>query len=116
MINNIILKNVATYDKNNETIIEPSKVNFIFGNNGTGKTTITRVIENPKNYHDSELVWDNEIECNRLIYNQDFVKRNFNSETKLRGIYTLGEESEEIYKKIEKLSNQKEQLLNNKKI
>lgn len=49
MINNIILRNIATYDKNTETIIKPSKVNFIYGNNGTGKTTITRVIENPKN-------------------------------------------------------------------
>lgn len=78
MINNIILKNIATYDKSTETIIKPSKVNFIYGNNGTGKTTITRVIENPSKYEDSQLLWDDSIECSRLVYNQDFVKSNFN--------------------------------------
>ena len=99
MINNIILKNIATYDKNTEVIIKPSKVNFIYGNKGTGKTTVTRVIENPSKYEDSQLLWDDNIEYSRLVYNQDFVKSNFNPETKLRGIYTLGEESEETYKK-----------------
>lgn len=52
MINNIILKNVATYEKDTETIIKPSKINFIYGNNGTCKTTITRVIENPDKYEE----------------------------------------------------------------
>lgn len=114
MINNIILKNVATYEKDTETIIKPSKINFIYGNNGTGKTTITRVIENPDKYEESKLLWDKNIECSRLVYNQDFVKSNFNPETKLRGIYTLGEESEEIYKKVEKLTNEKKEILVNK--
>lgn len=114
MINNIILKNVATYEKDTETIIKPSKINFIYENNGTGKTTITRVIENPDKYEDSKLLWDKNIECSRLVYNQDFVKSNFNPETKLRGIYTLGEESEEIYKNIEKLTIEKKEILANK--
>lgn len=61
-------------------------------------------------------MWDDNIECSRLVYNQDFVKSNFNPETKLRGIYTLGEESEEIYKKIEKISNEKKDILENQKI
>ncbi len=116
MINNIILKNIATYDKNTETTIKPSKINFIYGNNGAGKTTITRVIENPSKYEDSQLLWDNNIECSRLVYNQDFVKSNFNPETKLRGIYTLGEESEEIYKEIEKLNIERKDILDTKKI
>lgn len=116
MINNIILKNVATYEKDTETIIKPSKINFIYGNNGTGKTTITRVIENPDKYKSSKLSWDNGIEYSRLVYNQDFVKSNFNPETKLRGIYTLGEESEDIYKKIEQLTNDKKEISNNKDI
>lgn len=116
MINNIILKNIATYDKNTEAIIKPSKVNFIYGNNGTGKTTVTRVIENPSKYEESQLLWDDNIEYSRLVYNQDFVKSNFNPETKLRGIYTLGEESEETYKKIEKLNNEKKDILDNQKV
>ena len=111
MIKKIILKNVATYDKKNDVIIEPLKINFIYGNNGAGKTTITRVIEEPDKYRDSYVLWDKDIEYSRLVYNQDFVKSNFNSETQLRGIYTLGEESEEIFKKIQKLNNEKKEIL-----
>lgn len=111
MIKKIILKNVATYDKKNDVIIEPLKINFIYGNNGSGKTTITRIIEEPDKYKDSYVLWDKDIEYSRLVYNQDFVKSNFNSETQLRGIYTLGEESEEIFKKIQKLNNEKKEIL-----
>ena len=93
MITEVKLKNVATYKEEN---LVSKKVNFIYGNNGTGKTTISRFIANPKElkFSDSELVFDEAGECNKLIYNQDFVKINFNPETGLRGIYTFGEESE----------------------
>ena len=126
MIESISIKNIATYDKNNETILIPSTVNFIYGNNGTGKTTITRIVDNPDNYPESSLSWSGGNKYSRLVYNRDFVKSNFNEETKLRGIYTLGEESEELYKKLEELNilkkniqtdinSQKEQINNYEK-
>ena len=117
MITEVKLKNVATYKA--EKLVS-KKVNFIYGNNGTGKTTISRFIANPKElkFSDSELIFDEDGECNKLIYNQDFVKINFNPETGLRGIYTFGEESEEKYKRIENLKKEKEEykknLINNK--
>lgn len=110
MINSIKIKNVATYSSETETLLTPSIVNFIYGNNGAGKTTITRIIENSNDYLESSLSWDNDIEYHKLVYNRDFVKNNFNEETKLRGIYTLGEESEEVYKKIEELTLSKKKM------
>jgi len=110
MINSIKIKNVATYSSETETLLIPSIVNFIYGNNGAGKTTITRIIENSNDYLESSLSWDNDIEYHKLVYNRDFVKNNFNEETKLRGIYTLGEESEEVYKKIEELTLSKKTM------
>jgi wobble nucleotide-excising tRNase len=109
VIKSIKIKSVATYE---EELLESKKINFIFGNNGTGKTTITRLIENPDEirFLNSKIEYDETGECNRLIYNQDFVKSNFNNETQLRGIYTFGEESEEKYKQIELLKNKKEEL------
>ena len=109
MISEIKLKDVATYK---EEKLAPKKINFIYGNNGTGKTTISRFIENPKElkFSKSQLIFDEAGECNKLIYNQDFVKINFNPETGLRGIYTFGEESEEKYKLIEKLKKDKDEL------
>lgn len=110
MINSIKIKNVATYSSETETLLTPSIVNFIYGNNGAGKTTITRIIENSNDYLESSLSWDNDIEYHKLVYNRDFVKNNFNEETKLRGIYTLGEESEEVYKRIEELTLSKKKM------
>lgn len=111
MISEIKLKDVATYT---EEKLVPKKINFIYGNNGTGKTTISRFIENPGElkFNKSNLIYDESGECNTLIYNQDFVRVNFNPETGLRGIYTFGEESEEKYKLIEKLKKEKVELKN----
>ena len=70
MISEIKLKDVATYK---EEKLAPKKINFIYGNNGTGKTTISRFIENPKElkFSKSKLIFDEAVECNKLIYNQD---------------------------------------------
>lgn len=113
MIKSITIRNVATYE---EESFDSKKINFLFGNNGTGKTTITRFIENPEEpkFSNCEIKYDENGECNKLIYNQDFVKSNFNNETQLRGIYTFGEESEEKYKQIEKLKLKSEELKNNR--
>lgn len=104
MIKEIIIKNIASYDKEGIEL-NPKSVNFIYGNNGSGKTTITRVVENPELSVDSSVVWEHNKPIEVLSYNQDFVKANFNSETTIRGIFTLGEDSEKIYKEIEKIKS-----------
>lgn len=116
MISSISLKNVATYNSSNEEIIIPKKINFIFGNNGSGKTTISNLISNDTDvlFKECKIKWEDDKKLKVLVYNRDFVKENFNSETKLRGIFTLGEESEETYKKIEdynRTKKEKETLL-----
>ena len=117
MIDTVKIKNVATYCDDNEEIVASKKLNFIYGNNGTGKTTISRLIENPTNasFKNCSIVYDSDGECGKLIYNQDFVKSNFNSETQLRGIYTFGEESEEKYKQIEIYKETKNEKIDKKK-
>ncbi len=112
MIDSIKIKQVATYNGKTEQIIGANKINFLYGNNGTGKTTITRLIENPSNpiFHNCDISYDENGKCNTLVYNQDFIKINFNSETQLRGIYTFGEESEEKYKQIKLLNEKKENI------
>lgn len=112
MIKSIKIKQIATYNDNSEQIINSNKINFLYGNNGTGKTTITRLIEEPSNpiFNNCSVNYDENGECNTLVYNQDFVKINFNSETQLRGIYTFGEESEEKYKQIKLLNEKKENI------
>ena len=49
MIIRIEIKNVASYDKEGVVFDNLQKVNFIFGGNGTGKTTLSRFLAGPEN-------------------------------------------------------------------
>ena len=68
------------------------RFNFLFGTNGAGKTTITKVIANPRAYPDCALVWRTGTPLESMVYNRDFIERNFNAAPRLKGIFTLGEQ------------------------
>ena len=44
MIERIVIKDVATFDDSEHVMEDLGKLNFIFGSNGSGKTTISRVL------------------------------------------------------------------------
>ncbi|WP_297404205.1 AAA family ATPase [uncultured Akkermansia sp.] len=90
MIKTLLLNKVASYDDDNGQLIEPLKVNFLFGLNGSGKTTISRFIATPtdEKYSSCQITWDGSpIKC--AVYNRDFVEGNFSES--VPGIFTLGE-------------------------
>lgn len=53
MIEQIHIKDVATFK--DEYLSDLKKVNFIYGSNGSGKTTISNVIKSVGEYKDCEL-------------------------------------------------------------
>lgn len=114
MIRKIEIDNVPPYIGNRQ-IIEPKKVNFIFGLNGSGKTTISRFISSPDDYkyRDCNLDWDG-TKLNCCVYNRDFVQNNF-SESSIPGIFTLGQENIETKKKIEDLNRDIQSLQDRQK-
>lgn len=100
------LNNVATY-KDLVEINNLEKVNFFFGNNGCGKSTIARLFYNysqndipsyPFNNCSIDGINKNEEEI--IVFDYDFVQNNFYSNTELSGIFSLDEKNEEIDKKI----------------
>jgi wobble nucleotide-excising tRNase len=99
MLQTIFLSGQATYSANGQSLGPCKNINFIFGANGSGKTTISRVIADPGAHPSCELTWVGGREVERLVYNSDFVERNFTSG--MRGIFTLGEGSTETLEKIE---------------
>jgi wobble nucleotide-excising tRNase len=119
MIESLSIANAATYGDVKQNLDELARFNFIFGSNGAGKTTITRVIANPASHPNCAISWQKGTALETLVYNRDFVERNFNSPQRLKGIFTLGEkdkanldaiatkkaEQDEITTKIDKLSN-----------
>lgn len=49
MIKRITIRDVASYDTEGVVLDDLQRVNFIFGGNGTGKTTISRLLAGPDN-------------------------------------------------------------------
>lgn len=99
MITKISINNIATY----KTYIELNdlkKINFIFGANGSGKTTISRILDQASNYPNCLLHWLGGIPIKILVYNKDFVERNFNQENTVKGVFTLGDDQVESERQI----------------
>lgn len=104
MIKSISLKNVATYDNVQGVKFEDlKKINFIYGANGSGKTTISNFLQNnvATKFPNCSYIWQNNMPLNILVYNKEFRERNF-GKGKLKGVFTLGEASAEQIKVIEK--------------
>lgn len=93
---------VATY-LSQATLSDLRRINYVFGANGTGKTTISRVIAGEQNHNHCQLVWQGGIELERMVYNRDFVDRNFNQDGPLQGVFTLGENQVEAESEIARL-------------
>lgn len=102
MIEEIRIARVATYGDRQQKLDGLRQVNFVFGTNGTGKTTISRVIANAAEYPTCGLDWRSGRPMEPLVYNSDFVDRNFTGQ--MKGIFTLGEANAETLAKIEAAS------------
>ena len=102
MIGEIHINNVATYHSL-AMLSDLRRINYIFGANGTGKTTISRVIEKCDDYEHCQLNWKSGTPLEAMVYNRDFVERNFNEENTVKGVFTLGDNQVEAEREIASL-------------
>lgn len=103
MIKDIKISNVATFDDKGQTIKSLKGINFIYGENGTGKSTITRVINDVDSFSNCSIDYEDK-DFELLVYNKDFVENNFKTVADLDGIFTLGKATKEILERIEQLN------------
>jgi wobble nucleotide-excising tRNase len=101
MIESLRISGCATFTGEPSVLTDLRKVNYFFGMNGSGKTTISRVISGEASYPDCEVVWRNGAELGRFVYNRDFARANFSESASIRGVFTLGEEHIELRKRLE---------------
>lgn len=90
MLESIKIAGEASYGTEGAILEGLRRLNFIYGANGAGKTTISRVLAAPANYPHCLLTWSNGRPLEPLVYNWDFVARNLIP--RMPGIFTLGEE------------------------
>lgn len=99
MIESIEIKSVATYGNNAQLLTGLSKFNFLYGSNGSGKTTISRIIADESAHPTCSVKWSGGNKLQSMVYNRDFVANNFQS-NELKGIFTLGQHDIETLNRI----------------
>ncbi len=102
MIESITIASVATYGSTPETLSGLSQFNYLFGSNATGKTTISRIIADEANFPTCNVTWKGGTKLQPMVYNLDFVDRNFTQSAELKGVFTLGEKQVDTLAKIAK--------------
>ena len=93
----------ATF-KNTGTVITPTYINYFFGNNGTGKSTIAKAIQSGTGikYAPGRSATDYQV----LVFNQEYINRNMQNFHNLPGVFTMAEENAEIQDKIDEAAEQ----------
>jgi len=100
MIESITIASVATYASNPETLSGLSQFNYLFGSNATGKTTVSRIIADEEKFPTCNVTWKGGTKLQPMVYNLDFVERNFTQSAELKGVFTLGEKQLDTLAKI----------------
>jgi len=100
MIRKLIIKNVPCFNKNGQECDNFAKINFLYGANGSGKTTISEIIANAYIFPQCSIEWENNIPLKTLVYNKPFAENNLFQADEIKGVFTLGEKSKKIEEKI----------------
>lgn len=100
------LRGAPAFDPASGADIGPLKpVNFFFGPNGSGKTTISRAFADSTRFAGTTLEWNPAISVLGIkVYNRDYVNTTLTPAGHLDGVFLLGETSAEIQEEIESLT------------
>lgn len=100
MITSLNIKNVATYDTvNGVTINDLKKVNFFFGFNGSGKSTIGKYLRNLSlettnqntSFNQCSNVGYDSAQHQILTFNEEFTEENFKRSNDFKGVFSLNQ-------------------------
>lgn len=83
--------------------LEP--VTFIFGQNGSGKTTISRAFAGYDSLS-TECQWSNSLEMTPRVYNRDFIDRFLSESSRIPGVFVLGEQSGEAQRRLDEIGRE----------
>lgn len=123
-ISQIVLKNAATFDGDGASFKDLNSINFIYGANGSGKTTTSSFLKNlaenriEDKFANSEIKWHNGESLKIEVYNKQFKEEQFRN-SQVKGIFTLGKKTNEnlenIESKKESINKENEKKIKNEK-
>ena len=92
MIRNVLLRGVSSYAPDVNAVLGPlKKINLIYGQNGTGKSTIGNFLQErgDAGFYGCQMEYSSG-EPDILVYNQSFVEKNFHGGLQ-PGVFTLNQ-------------------------
>ena len=87
-------------------VLHPRPVNFLYGKNGTGKTSIGKALAD----EGSDITWAEDLHggVKVYLYNEAFIDNNVHSYNQIPGVYALSEENVEIQRLIDEKTKEKD--------
>ncbi len=110
MITEIQIKDCACFDHTGVTVNGLKEINFIYGPNGSGKTTISNVVADRNKYPQCQIAWKNNRALKSFVYNRTFIDDNFGRSRFQKGIFTLGKGEKDAKEIIEAKKSEIEKL------
>ena len=118
MIRTIRIQGVKSFPHDTQATISINptlRVALFYGNNGAGKSAIGQVIHHNGNNIDPfpicSLDHTGDGGYHHLVYNEDFVERNFRSASGFPGIFSLGQENADALREAEALQTEQVSLV-----
>lgn len=97
----LVIKGVRSYSKERSISLDLSKkVNLIYGQNGSGKSTISGYFYSPSDMAYSECSFNQDGDYQYIVYNNQFVEDSFYHKSEQPGIFTLSKSNKEVLEDI----------------
>ncbi|MBP6276505.1 MAG: AAA family ATPase [Limnohabitans sp.] len=110
MLTKIQINSVATF-KSQTTLETDKKINLIYGLNGSGKSTICRLLRNPDKAEYAQCQVIGSQGSKIYVFNEDFIRENFYESSLIKGIFSLSKQNKDAEQAIALAMSQRTTLL-----
>lgn len=87
MLKSVTMRSVASYGDQPQVLGDLKKANYIYGDNGCGKTTVSQCLAKPHEYPTCILDWGGNEPLKTLVYNRHFVNEILSEDAEISGVH-----------------------------